>query len=517
MEWLDQLRQEGEHATRLANDLPYYAERLLKIRPKAAGIVPFVFNSAQLELHRRLEAQLAETRKVRAVILKSRQTGVSTYLAARFYKATTTQIGVRTMIVAHEKSASRNLYGMVKRFWDLMPAEHKLAAPTANQDELIFDNDSGYQVAIASPEGAGRSATCQYLHGSETAYWANMSEQQAALMQTVPNLPGTEVVFETTADQMGSDFHRLWSRTLAGENAGWQAIFLPWFSDVSCRADVPDGFEMASDEAALAEMYNLEPQQIYWRRLKLSEMGDEKLFCREYPANPTEAFVSADFDSFLPIEDVMRARKETELEPSGALVLGVDIARKGKDSTCIAWRRGRVITKIEKYRDLDLMQVAGLVAKLIREEKPERVFCDSTGLGVGVTDRLHEQGYHEVVGVNFSGKPVEPSAQDEQGRPTGGAANRRAELYIGLKRALEGRLKIPDSDALAADLTSTGFKYDSSGRVTLESKDDVRKRLGASPDESDAVALTFAQPIGAPPSRASNFNRKIIYPEMGLA
>ena len=270
---------------------------------------------------------------------------------------------------------------------------------------------------------------------------------------------------------------------------------------------------MTSEEKDLAAMWKLDAQQIYWRRLKLSEMGDPKLFCREYPATPTEAFVSADFDSFLPIDDVMRARKVTDIEPSGgSLILGVDIARKGADSTCIAWRRGRVITKIEKYRDLDLMQVAGLVAKIIREEKPEKVFCDSTGLGVGVVDRLQEQGYSEVVAVNFSSKPVEVSL-DEMGRPAGGAANRRAELYLNLRNALAGQLKIPDTDALAGDLTATGFKYDSQGRVQLEDKDAVKKRLGASPDLGDAVALTFAIPIGAPPSRATNFNRTIIYPE----
>jgi hypothetical protein len=268
---------------------------------------------------------------------------------------------------------------------------------------------------------------------------------------------------------------------------------------------------MTSEEKDLAKMYHLDAQQIYWRRLKLSEMGDPKLFCREYPATPTEAFVSADFDSFLPIDDVMRARKVTDIEPHGALILGVDIARKGADSTCIAWRKGRVITKTEKYRDLDLMQVAGLVAKIIREEKPEKVFCDSTGLGVGVVDRLQEQGYSEVVAVNFSSKPVEVSL-DEMGRPAGGAANRRAELYLNLRNALAGQLKIPDSDALAADLTATGFKYDSQGRVQLEEKSEVKKRLGASPDQGDAVALTFAIPIGAPPSRASNFNRVLHYP-----
>jgi hypothetical protein len=520
-DWISALLDKGDYAVKLATSLEFFSAERLKIRPKAGGTVPFIWNDAQRSLHATLEAQKAATGKVRAVILKSRQTGVSTYLAARFYRATISNPGVRTMIVAHEKSASRNLAGMVRRFWDLMPPEHRPSAPTNNADELIFDNDSGYMVSIASPEGAGRSATCQYLHGSEVAYWMNMSEQQAALMQTVPNLPGTEMIFETTADQMGSDFHKLWSRTLAGENAGWIAIFLPWFTDSSCRTDLADDFQMTTVEKELAEMYKLDAQQIYWRRLKLSEMGDEKLFCREYPANPTEAFVSADFDSFITSDLVLAARKTTDIEPYGQLILGVDPAGMGADSTAIAWRRGHCIVKVERHRGLDTMQVAGLVAKLIRDEKPVKVNVDATGMGVGVTDRLAEQNHGDVVNaVNFASKPIEPPALDETGKPAGGCANRRAELYLNLRNALQaGRFSLPDSDELHADLTSFGYSYDSSGKLLLESKQQLRKRGMPSPDLADAVALCFSEPAGSPVVRSAslNWNRKINYPELGHA
>jgi hypothetical protein len=157
------------------------------------------------------------------------------------------------------------------------------------------------------------------------------------------------------------------------------------------------------------------------------------------------------------------------------------------------------------------------VARIIREDKPAKVFVDSTGMGIGIVDRLHEQGYDEVVGVNFAGKPVEPPTLDETGKPGGGPANRRAELYQNLKTALEARLQLPDSDSLHGDLTSVGYRYDSSGRLLLESKDDVRKRLGGSPDEADAVALTFAEPIGARGGRGKNFWREIEYQGQGYA
>ena len=80
----DVLRAEVEHAIRMDSDLPYFAERCLKLRPKTGGMAPFLFNPAQMELHRRLDEQKAKTGKVRAVVLKARQMGISTYIAARF-------------------------------------------------------------------------------------------------------------------------------------------------------------------------------------------------------------------------------------------------------------------------------------------------------------------------------------------------------------------------------------------------------------------------------------------------
>jgi hypothetical protein len=74
-----------------------------------------------------------------------------------------------------------------------------------------------------------------------------------------------------------------------------------------------------------------------------------------------------------------------------------------------------------------------------------------------------------------------------------------------MKNAFAGRLKIPDSDSLHSDLTSLGYRYDSSGRLLIESKEDLKTRGMPSPDEADAVALTFAQPIGAPAGKSKNF------------
>jgi hypothetical protein len=72
MSWLDVLLSEGERAARLRSDLPYFAEHCLMARPKTGSLVPFVFQPAQLDLHRRMEEQKAKTGRVRVIILKAR-------------------------------------------------------------------------------------------------------------------------------------------------------------------------------------------------------------------------------------------------------------------------------------------------------------------------------------------------------------------------------------------------------------------------------------------------------------
>src|SRR5262245_22511180 len=100
MDWIADLQSAGDHATKVGTDLPYFSQ-FLKIRPKLGGIESLILNPAQLALHRAIEEQKAKTGKVRIIVLKARQMGISTYCAARFFHRTVTSPGLRTFIVAH--------------------------------------------------------------------------------------------------------------------------------------------------------------------------------------------------------------------------------------------------------------------------------------------------------------------------------------------------------------------------------------------------------------------------------
>jgi len=492
----------------LDSDLEQFCQLSLKLRPKSGPLEQFVLNPAQRKLHEIIEAQKAKTGRVRVIILKARQLGVSSYVAARLYQNTINNPGLRTIIIGHEKRASSNLFQIVKRFHDHMPEEIRPSIGTSNAEELIFDRlDSGYIVSVATNEGTGRSATAQLLHASEAAFWADLPLQMASLMQTVPDLDRTEIIIESTANGY-NDFYTMWRKAEAGESE-FMPVFLPWSLDAGYSKEVGPDFAMDAEESKLAEVYDLSKEQIAWRRAKISQLGSADYFAQEYPINASEAFISSSFDSFIPPELVVRARKE-RAEAYGPVVIGVDPAGMGADRTSIAWRQGRVITKIESRKGLDTMEVAGWVQKIIREEKPSRVNIDVGGLGVGVYDRLYENASNRrtIQAVNFGGKPVEPPPLDEKGNPAGGPANRRAEMWANLKKALEGgRFCLPDRDSLQADLVSCGYKFNSSGQLVLESKQDMRKRGLPSPDEADAVALCFADPSGFP--RNANFHRSL--------
>jgi hypothetical protein len=421
----------------------------------------------------------------------------------------------RCIIIGHERRASSNLFQMVKRFHDHLPDELRPSVGASNAEELIFDRlDSGYLVSVASSEGTGRSATAQLLHASEAAFWDDPPIQMASLMQTVPDLDATEIAIESTANGF-NDFHSLWRKAEAGESE-FMPVFLPWSLDPGYRRKVDPDFVMDEEERRLAELHGLDAEQIAWRRAKISQLGSAEYFSQEYPLTSSEAFISSTFDGFIPSELVIKARRE-QVEPYGPLIIGVDPAGMGADRTSIAWRRGHCITKVESRRGLDTMEVTGWVNKIISEDNPDKVNIDVGGLGVGVYDRLVEMGHRRgvVQPINFGGKPVEPAPLDETGKPAGGPANRRAEMWSNMKKALEaGRFSLPDRDSLQADLVSCAYKFTSDGKLLLESKQEMRKRGVPSPDEADAVALCFADASGFP--RGKNFNRDLTERYSGL-
>jgi hypothetical protein len=320
------------------------------------------------------------------------------------------------------------------------------------------------------------------------------------------------VILESTANGMGNFFHQMWRGAEAGEN-DYIAVFVPWYWQDEYRKKPPPDFAPNEEEATYADLYGLDPAQLAWRRAKIAELKDLALFRQEYPASAAEAFEMSGHDSFIPPPLIAAARQAT-CEPSGPLVIGFDPAWLGPDRHAMAWRQGRRLLRVECKKGLDTMQAAGWVKQVIDTDRPARVFIDVGGVGTGVYDRLKEMGYGGIVrDINFGSAPFEPPPRDAHGRPSGGPVNRRAEMWMKSKDWLAdpAGAQIPDSDSLQADACGPGYSYDSNTRLQLESKQDMRRRGAASPDQWDAVALTFAEPV----ARVAGFSRRIVYPPSG--
>lgn len=476
---------------RFDHDFPYYAEQCLIIRPKEGGKLPLILNQAQQHIHNSIETQLKETGKVRALILKGRQQGVSTYVEGRYYWKTSTQTGRSAFILTHEDRATRNLFKMAKRFHTDCPEYMRPEIEKSNAKELIFSGlDSGYELGTAGTKEVGRSQTVQYFHGSETAYWKNAANLTKGVLQTIPDMDDTEVIHESTANGIGNFFHQKWQEAEAGESE-YIAIFVPWYWQAEYQADE---IELTHDEIAmLDEFTGLTRRHLAWRRKKITELnvdgtGGESSFKQEYPMTAGEAFLESGPDSLIKPDVVQKARTQDLPYQYAPIVVGVDPARGG-DSTAFIRRQGRVAYNLQYDKNDDLMHVVGLCVMIIRGEMPAKMFVDVGGLGAGVYDRLVELGFGDiVVAVNFGSTK---SVIDQRKY-----YNKRDEMWGEMAEWLSNEpSQIPDSGKLQTDLVAPQRRYSSLGQMKLEPKDDIKARIGRSPDGGDALALTFAIPV----------------------
>lgn len=211
----------------------------------------------------------------------------------------------------------------------------------------------------------------------------------------------------------------------------------------------------------------------------------------EYGADSNQARVEiyGDFPlseegSFISPTQVDAAFKRKSYDDNSApIVLGIDPARSGADSTVIVVRQGRDLLAVERHHGDDTMETVGNIIDAIEKYKPTMTCIDEGGIGAGILDRLTEQRY-KVRGVNFGWKAKNPRAH----------LNKRAEIWCAMRDWLR-TASIKEDRRLKDDFTGVRSMFTSSGAIQLESKKDLRARGLASPDAADALAVTFAFPL----------------------
>ena len=238
-------------------------------------------------------------------------------------------------------------------------------------------------------------------------------------------------------------------------------------------------------------------QSIDARQVEDTDKAVYEQIIEEYGADSPQArievygqFPTDGDDQFIPPSLVDEAATRPKYKDETApIVLGVDPARSGNDSTVIVARQGRDIVAIKRYKGEDTMEIVGRVIDAIEEFRPALVVLDEGGLGYGILDRLKEQRY-KVRGVNFGWKSSKPAMWQ----------NKRAEMWGDMRQWLR-TASIPNDRMLKSDLCSPQYKTNSSGSIALEAKKDMKARGLASPDAADALAVTFAYPVASRESR----------------
>jgi hypothetical protein len=203
-----------------------------------------------------------------------------------------------------------------------------------------------------------------------------------------------------------------------------------------------------------------------------------------FPATSSMQFISS--------AHVTEARKrQVVVERTEPLVMGVDVARFGDDNSTIYFRRGRDARSIPplRFHGLDTMQLSARVAEQHRIHNADMICIDGGGIGAGVVDRCVQMGL-PVAEVQFGGKPLGHVRLGEGIK----VQNRRAEIWAITREWLPGGA-IPDDDLLEADLVGVEYGFNALDEVVLESKEHMKARGLASPDDGDGLALTFAVPV----------------------
>lgn len=235
----------------------------------------------------------------------------------------------------------------------------------------------------------------------------------------------------------------------------------------------------ADESGIFAPKGRLGPEELTRMKEDMSSLAIRQELECDFTASASNILITIDMVT----EAVKRIYRHEDI--SGASrILGVDVARFGDDDSVIFRRQGLVAYPPTVLSDVDNMTLAGRVAEEIYKFRPDAVFIDG-GRGEGVIDRLRQLG-HRVTEVNFGAKADEP----------GRYANKRMEMWTRMTDWIQAGGSLPDIPELKTELSTPEYSFTKSGLLQLESKEDIKDKLGKSPDIADALALTFAHYVG---------------------
>ena len=379
-------------------------EGLLKIRMKKGGTRRLQLNRAQREYSSNCSKQ--------NIVLKARQVGITTYIAARFFLQTITRPGTLAVQVAHTPESAESIFNIVRRFWEKLPEGLRRGAlvhSRANVRQLVFPLlDSEYRVETADAN-AGRGMTIHYLHCSEVSRWPrNASETLASLRAAVA--PEGEIVLESTPNGAVGAFYQEWQQ--ANEN-GYTQHFFPWWYEASYRlSSGVKGLMVTPEEIMLMEKHGLDAAQIAWRRKQWKILSGQA--AQEYAEDASSCFLASgecvfDLES---IEKASAAAGEAmQTAENGRLlvwlppqdgrqyIVGVDSAGGGSEGD---YACAEVVERVNGLQCAELrghfppLELARRAAELGRSYGKALLAVERNNHGYGVLAHLRDMEYENI-------------------------------------------------------------------------------------------------------------------------
>jgi len=382
--------------------------KLLKIRIKKGGVRYLRMNRAQQEYSRRCGK--------RNIVLKARQVGITTYIAARFFMQTITRPGTLTVQVAHSDESAQAIFNIVHRFWEKLPnarvRKGALVKSRSNIRQIVFPRlDSEYRVETAD-DNAGRGMTIHNLHCSEVSRWPRGGAETLASLRAAV-VPDGEIVLESTANGAAGLFYDEWQKAA---ETGYTQHFFPWWYEPSYKEDVTKRavHPLTAEEKALMARHGLTEEQIAWRRARWQVLRGQA--AQEYAEDPVSCFLASGecvFDNAAIETAAAQAGRPMESQDNGRLlvwlppnkagkwdyILGVDAAGGGSDGDYACAQvieRTMGLQCAELHGHFPPYELARRVAALGQVYDNALVAVERNNHGYGVLAHLQELHYENL-------------------------------------------------------------------------------------------------------------------------
>lgn len=278
----------------------------LTVKTKDGQLKPFLPNKAQKRILTTIKALIVKNKPIRLLILKARQLGCSTLIEAIIYAFTSQKENNNSLIVADDIDGSNYLFEISKLYQEKCPKHLLVPEKKSNEKKLEFDKThSQILIDTANHKEAGRKYTFRLVHLSEYAFFPYPDELMLGISNSVPVLPGTMIIKESTANGF-NHFKKEWDE--AGEENDYVKIFIPWYWAEENRMDATDFTvgngpckrDILKDEPVLFQQLSVEgidfiEERLAWRRWAIRNncKGNVVTFQQENPSTPDEAFIAS--------------------------------------------------------------------------------------------------------------------------------------------------------------------------------------------------------------------------------